>query len=141
MACLKVRNWTDRMCLKIATGLITILHHGCISIDRPFKTDSLQYTVCCQALKTYTFISIVNQCDFSVCLRFSKKRSPTSIYWMQQEFFCPFLIFNRDLGRYFSRKVNCFAFMAPRLFLEKQRRGQFAFVNAQRQDRKLFTLG
>lgn len=57
--------------------------------------------------------------DFFIhLLFFFSKRS--LIYWMQQEFFCPFLSFSRDLGRYFSRNVNCFAFMAPRLFLEQR---------------------
>lgn len=68
---------------------------GCISIDRPFRTESIQYLLLPGA-KTYT-LRYTNQYEL---VTFQRNRL---IYWTQQEFFCPFLSFNRDLGRYFSR--------------------------------------
>lgn len=65
----------------------------------------------------YIYTNQYELVTYFIFFSFSKN---SLIYWMQQEFFCPFLSFNRDLGRYFSRKVNCFAFMAPRLFLEQR---------------------
>ena len=42
---------------------------------------------------------------------------PLLVHWITQAFW-PFLVLSRCLGRYFSRKDSCLAFMAPLRFLQ-----------------------
>lgn len=57
------------------------------------------------------------ECPVLFMNTYFKKR----FYWTQQEFLWPFFAFSLALGRYFSRKANCFAFIAPLLLLKTKK--------------------